>query len=36
VGASALWIIVVARHSHDDVNWAYGTLPMLLGYWLKI
>jgi hypothetical protein len=36
LGAAALWIIVVARHSHDDVNWAYGTLLMLLGYWLKI
>lgn len=34
VGA-AIWIIVVAEQEPDDRTWAYGTLAMLLGYWLK-
>lgn len=35
LGVAAIWIIAVGRHGHDDGNWAYGTLLMLLGYWLK-
>jgi hypothetical protein len=35
IGAAAVWIIVVAEQEPDDRTWAYGTLAMLLGYWLK-
>lgn len=35
MGGAAIWIIVVAEHGLDDKKWAYGTLAMLLGYWLK-
>jgi hypothetical protein len=33
--AAAIWIVMAARHGRDDKNWAYGTLLVLLGYWLK-
>jgi len=35
IGGAAIWIIVGAEHRFDDKKWAYGTLAMLLGYWLK-
>jgi len=35
MGGAATWIIVV-EHGPDDRKWAYGTLAMLLGYWLKV
>ena len=35
MGGAAIWIIVVAEHGPDDKKWAYGTLAMLLGYWLR-
>ena len=35
ISAAAIWIIVVAEHAPDDKTWAYGTLAMVLGYWLK-
>lgn len=35
MGGAAIWIIFVAEHQSDDKTWAYGTLGMLLGYWLK-
>ena len=35
MGGAAIWIPVVAKHGSDDRTWVYGTLAMLLGYWLK-
>jgi hypothetical protein len=35
MGGAAIWIIVAAKHGTDDKTWAYGTLGMVLGYWLK-
>ena len=35
ISAAAIWIIFVAEHGPDDKAWAYGTLAMVLGYWLK-
>ena len=35
LGGAAFWIIEAARDAHDGKTWAYGTLAMLLGYWLK-
>jgi hypothetical protein len=35
IGGAAIWIIVVAADGLDDRRWAYGTLGVVLGYWLK-
>ena len=35
MGGAAIWLIIVAEHRFDDEKWAFGTLAMLLGYWLK-
>jgi len=35
MGGAAIWIIVAAKHGPDDKTWAYATLAMILGYWLK-
>jgi hypothetical protein len=35
LGCAGIWIIVEAQRGPDNKTWAYATMALLLGYWLK-